>query len=237
MKLKTWLVTVLAALTAAGTAWAEPMTMRIVWELNGPPSQLIDIVREGRKLQAQINPDVGHEMWAPVAHGSNTGTLSLTVYYKSAEHFAQAEARERDSEVWRDFINRFPADQFPTRFTSLNSVLVSPGGVTASGGEVLAIFGFDLKGPSSELAQWIQRGADIQKRINPGASISLSMPAAAGNLVNTAAVLTRYESMEAWAEGRSILQTNEEWAAYIAEFPGETYPVRYTGMSRAIDIN
>jgi len=225
-----------ALVLGAGVAAAEPITMRLGFALNGPPPELVAAIREGVALQAKINPGVGHELWLPVAHGSNMNAAQLIVYYDSAEHFAEATMREEASAEWSAFLASFPNNKFPTVHTSISSVLVrAPGFEPAKGGEVQVVVGFKVSGPISDLVARINEGSAIQQRVNPQATLSLVVPFLNGEDVDRAAVLVRYPTLEAWAEGRSKMQASSEWSEFISQPPAASTLV-YQGLSQAAKI-
>jgi len=216
---------------------AAEMTMRIQWTLNGPPSELIAFIREGRALQAKLNPEVKHELWFNDVHGANTNRVSLLVRYRDAVHYAEATAREEASAEWRSFLERFPEERFPTTFVGFSNVLSGGDLPEASDGNVMLVIVFDARKGSQQLAQWVQRGADLQAKVNPKAAFTLGVPTLAGDSVGRAVLTVRYPTLADWAAGQKKLGQSDEWAKFIADFPGDTYPIVYQGMSRAIKLD
>ena len=218
------------------TSWAE-VTMRIAWELNGPFSELQAVIKEGKALQKKINPKVRHELWGNVVHGANVSSASLLVYYDDFEHYAQARARQFASEEWGEYISRFPADKFPTTYVGLNRTLIGEGRTTAKGGETLAIIAFDAIGSVEDLVGLVNEAAKIQSKVNPKASIGLSVSQVSGENVGGMVVLVRYPSMVDWAQGIAKLEASEAWGEFLANFPEDKYPIVYQGLSQAGSID
>lgn len=230
------LCAILLALVFCPRALAE-LDMRIQWQLDGPLDRLVAFVREGRALQNEINPDVGHELWVDEFHGDNTNSVNLIVRYRDPVHFAEATAREEASAEWQSFVQRFPAERYPTTFVGLNTVLMNDDVPVAKPGTVMTVIVFDARGGQQDLVGLVERGAEIQGRINPKAQISLVAPVMAGDGVGSAVVLVRYPSLEAWAEGQKRTQESEAWAKFIDDFPADRFRIVYQGMSRALDID
>ena len=236
MKIVFRTISLFTLMLAATAAAAEPIAQRLVFALNGSPSEFIAGVREGVALQGKINPGVGHELWMPISAGSDRGA-SLIVYYDSAEQYADAIAREDANEEWRAFLARFPADKFPVVFSGLSVGVIRPNLQLAKGGEVQSVLAFELQGPMEDLVAQVSKGIELQKSINPGATVALVAPFMSGEAVNRAAVLTRYANIKEWAQARSKMQNSREWSAFIEAFPEETYPVRYQALAQAVNIH
>lgn len=221
--------------------WALPaaaatISVRIAFQLNGPLTELQAQVKQGNAIQNKINPGVGRELWANVIHGPNVNSASLVTYYEDMAQYAQAIANQQASSEWGEFIANFPIDRFPITYNGMSQTLVGGDSDLARGGEALVIFGFNTTAGPAGLAERVQQAVEIQSRVNPKATISMSVPTIAGDNVNGAAVFTRYPSLADWAEGGEKLAASSEWAEFIAAFPADQYSIGYQGLSEAVSL-
>jgi hypothetical protein len=224
----------LVLIVAAPAAMAE-VAIRIQWKLDGPLDQLQAAVKKGAALQKRINPEVRHELWVDEIHGASGGGASLVVFYRDMEHYAQATARENADPEWQAFLQSFPAKQFPTTYVGMMNVPVSNMGSAAADGEVLNIFGFDLKDDAAGLAELVQKAMSIQKKAGIPAQLALVVSTLSGD-DRGAAVLARYKSLSDFASSTEKLAANAEWQSFLATFPADRYPLVYRGLSRSVGI-
>jgi hypothetical protein len=224
------------ALVSTFASAAEPIASRLGFEINGPVPEFVAEIRKAVALQAKINPGVGHELWMPLSAGSDANSASLIVYYGSAEQFAEATAREDASEEWAQFLGAYPNDKFPLVYSGMSRALIRSGVEIAKGGEVQVVTGFQVMGPMDGLVAQVQKGIEVQKALKTGAKLSLSVAYMSGEGVNRAAVLARYPSLAAWAKGQALILGSDQWQSFVAQFPDETYPIRFQGLMRAVAI-
>ncbi len=92
-------------------------------------------------------------------------------------------------------------------------------------------------GSVEEFVGLVNKAVEIQAKVNPKASIALSVSQISGDNVGGMAVLVRYPSMIDWAQGVAKLEASKAWGEFLAEFPADKYPVVYQGLSQAGDID
>lgn len=233
--MKKLLTTIVVGMLSA-TAWGD-VSQRLVFDLNGPESELVAAIKKGNALQAKINPGVSNELWFNTIHGSNVGSASLIITYRDLAHYAEAIANQEASSEWADFLASFPGDKFPITFSGLSQIVIDSGAAKATDGSVLGILVFNTGGDTAGFTAEVDKAKALQSRINPGAAVGLAAPTLAGDATGSAVVLTRYASLTAWAEGSAKLQASKEWSEFLASFPVDKYPIVYQGLSTAASLD
>ncbi|MCZ6641402.1 MAG: hypothetical protein O7F71_07490, partial [Gammaproteobacteria bacterium] len=115
----------------------------------------------------------------------------------------------------------------------LTTILVGMLSATAWG-EVNQRLVFDLNGPGPELVAAIQQGNALQAKINPGVRNELWFNTIHGSNVGSASLIITYRDLAHYAEAVANQQASSEWAEFLAGFPGDKFPITFSGLSQVV---
>ncbi len=115
----------------------------------------------------------------------------------------------------------------------LTTILVGMFSAT-SWGEVSQRLVFDLNGPGPELVAAIQQGNALQAKINPGVRNELWFNTIHGSNVGSASLIITYRDLAHYAEAVENQQASSEWNDFLAGFPGDKFPITFSGLSQVV---
>ena len=194
------------------------------------------LVSQGNAIVQKVNPDAARPfILLPMAAGDGQGIANIVVFHPNMEAFGKQADALYGNEEYMQFLANWPQDKFTPAGTFVANTVMGPGGtLELKGGEVIFVRTFANGGGVRGLAEVVQKGMAIGAELNPDVRQgSLLVPVAGGSNQDLAITFV-YENMAQLTEVAAKNAASEEFQAFIAEWPVDTYPLTFSAISRVV---
>ena len=89
----------------------------------GGLSPLVEFAQKANALMDTLDIEAMTQILVPIAAGTNTGSVTITVRYKNAAAWADAGAKQQASQEWGALFATFPNQDYPNDYQAMSFVV------------------------------------------------------------------------------------------------------------------